>query len=414
MGEPKTAAESDSLRNERVAFLGKLGAFNRKEAYQLVRSHGGTPVDAADEHTTLLILGAEEFPFDEHPVLADSPLAESVAAGRCRVVNETDFQHRLGLLDVNHSEKRLYTPAMLADLLEVSVATIRRWHRRGLIVPVREVRRLPYFDFQEVASARQIARLVAAGTSPAAIENKLVQLAKLVPAVERPLAQLSVIVEGRNVLLRQGEGLIDSDGQLRIDFDALEPAGHASGIEPVVSFDATRFLADQPGTTGSEGDLADQLLAEASEFEEAGQLSAAAESLRAWLMAKGPSAEVTFQLAEMLYRLGDLTAARERYFMAIELNEDYVEARANLGCLLAELGDDELAVASFRGALRYHPDYPDVHFHLARTLDDQGLHEEAQESWHRFLELAPDSPWAEEARQRLGLPSAEPLDSAPF
>ena len=92
------------------------------------------------------------------------------------------------------------------------------------------------------------------------------------------------------------------------------------------------------------------------------------------LAAGGPSPEICFQLAELLYRLGDVTAARERYYMAIELDEDYVEARANLGCVLAETGQLELAVAAFQGALRYHSDYPDVHYHLARTLDDLGRH----------------------------------------
>ena len=79
---------------------------------------------------------------------------------------------------------------MLAELLGVPVAVIRRWHRRGLIVPVREVRRLPYFDFQEVATARRLAELLAAGVSPRAIEKKLAALARYLPGVERPLAQL--------------------------------------------------------------------------------------------------------------------------------------------------------------------------------------------------------------------------------
>ena len=79
----------------------------------------------------------------------------------------------------------------------------------------------------------------------------------------------------------------------------------------------------------------------AAELEEDGQLAEAAEMYRAAMAAGGPKAELCFQVAELLYRLGDLTAARERYYMAIELNEDYVEARANLGCVLAETGQRE-------------------------------------------------------------------------
>jgi tetratricopeptide (TPR) repeat protein len=100
--------------------------------------------------------------------------------------------------------------------------------------------------------------------------------------------------------------------------------------------------------------------------------------------------------------LGDLGAARERYYMAIELDEDYVEARANLGCVLAETQQHDLAAAAFTGALAYHPDYADAHYHLARTLDELGRRDEAEVHWRAFLDLTVDSPWALAATQRLG------------
>jgi len=287
----------------------------------------------------------------------------------------------LGLVEARQDVHRPYTPAMLADLLKVPVAVIRRWHRRGLIAPTREVRRLPYFDFQEVATARRLAELLAAGVSPRAIEKKLEVFARCLPNVARPLAQLSVIVRGKDILLRQGDGLIEPGGQLRFDFDAWE------GEPP-----PPRTLPLAP----------EQMCRLAAELEEDDQLAAAAEMYRAAMAAVGPNAEICFQTAELLYRLGELTAARERYYMAVELDEDYVEARANLGCVLAETGQHELAVAAFEGALRYHPDYADVHYHLARTLDEMQLRDRAEEHWRAFLAHAPDSPWAEEARQRLG------------
>jgi tetratricopeptide (TPR) repeat protein len=147
---------------------------------------------------------------------------------------------------------------------------------------------------------------------------------------------------------------------------------------------------------------ADQLRHMAAELEEAGELAEAADMYRAAMAAAGPDPETCFQLAELLYRLGDLTAARERYYMAIELDEDYVEARANLGCVLAETGQWELAVAAFQGALSYHGGYADVHYHLARTLDELGRRDEAEAHWRTFLAMTPDSPWAQQARVRLG------------
>ena len=93
------------------------------------------------------------------------------------------------------------------------------------------------------------------------------------------------------------------------------------------------------------------------------------EVYRAILFSGELTADDHFALAELLYLGGDLSAARERYYVAIELDEDFVEARSNLGCVLAEQGELALAEAAFRGALEYHPDYADAHYHLARLLD---------------------------------------------
>ena len=121
------------------------------------------------------------------------------------------------------------------------------------------------------------------------------------------------------------------------------------------------------------------------------------------LLAFGPSADGCFRLAETLFQLGDLGAARERYYMAVEMDQEFVEARASLGCVLVELGQLELGLSAFKGALEHHPEYPDVLFHTARLLDQMNRLEEAETHWKQFLDMAPKSPWADEARQRLGL-----------
>lgn len=394
---PSTEIETDSLAEKRVAFVGKLGGVTKREAMSIVREHGGFGVEKPSPGVDIIVIGADELPLTDQDNLLDDEIRTAAGEGRLEIISETQFWQRLGMVDGEQNIRRLYTPAMLADLLKVSVATIRRWHRCGLIVPSREVRRLPYFDFQEVATAQRLAQLLAAGASPAAIERKLAELSRYVPEVERPLAQLSVIVEGKQLLLRQGEGLIEPGGQLRIDFDALE-------LEPVDETDfepATLSLADHLAGEESQPESPAEMLEFAAQLEQRGQLKAAIEMHRAALAAGGPRPEVCFQLAELLYRIGDVAGARERYFICIELDEDYVEARANLGCVLAETGELELAVAAFQGALEYHQDYPDVHFHLARTLDEMDAPEEAERHWREFLELAPDSPWADEARLRL-------------
>jgi tetratricopeptide (TPR) repeat protein len=293
---------------------------------------------------------------------------------------------------------QLYTPAMLAELVGVKAPLVRRWTKRGWLIPAREIRKLPYFDFAEVATARRLWELRTAGASTADIERHLAALARYVPHIQRPLAELSLVIEGKHLLVRQGDELVEPSGQLRFDFSAADDQECAA--DPIDSCERVVSLDGRRKDVISHARPQDMLLA-AGELEDEGQLDAAADMLRAALAAGGPNAEVCFMLAELLYQLGDLTAARERYYMAVELDEDYVEARANLGCVLAETGEKELAVAAFEGTLEFHADYADVHYHLARTLDELGRAEPAETHWRAFLKLSPNSPWADEARLRL-------------
>ncbi|MDX1944854.1 MAG: tetratricopeptide repeat protein [Pirellulaceae bacterium] len=290
-----------------------------------------------------------------------------------------------------------YTAAMLAELVGVETARIRAWQRRGWLRPVAERHRLAYFDFAELAIARQLAALHRAGWRPAAIARKLAEIERRAPHLQRPLAELAIVLDGRQMLVREGDDLVEPSGQLRIDFDALDQP-KTDDDEPATIPSAASFLAGggEPSTASPE-----QLAQWAGELDEAGDLPGAAEMYRAALAAAGPRPELCFQLAEVLYRRGDLLAARERYYAALELDEDYVEARANLGCVLLETGERELAVAAFEGTLKSHEEYPDAHYHLARTLDELGRGDEAAQHWRRYLELAPDSPWAAEAEARL-------------
>ena len=400
MTTPEVDAGIGTISQRRIAFVGKLGGMNRREARELVRKHGGTMVDRVDPSVDLIVVGADVDPLDAPEALLDDWVAKASADGRVIVINETEFWQKLGLVEPEQEVGNLYTPAMLASLLDVPLATIRRWHRRGLIHPVRQIKKLPYFDFPEVASAKRLAQLIASGATPAAIENKLTQLAQLYPNLHRPLSQLSVIVEGRSVLLRQGGGLVEPNGQRRINFTSLDQGESES--------DQANFFKIEDAGESTDTKTLDQLLTPsefiemATEFEDNEDPDSAIQVYRAMSLEFGPSPSVCFRIAELLYQQMDLAGAKERYFMAVELDETFVEARASLGCVLVELEQRELALSSFRGALKHHPDYPDVHFHLARLLDDMGEDEQAATHWQSFLDLAPKSPWAEEARDRLG------------
>jgi tetratricopeptide (TPR) repeat protein len=409
--EGAAALADDSIAERRIAFVGKLGGVNRKEARRVVRRLGGIMVDRIDESVDMIVIGADVVSLDDTGQLLDDQVQQAVAEQKISVISETRFWQLTGVVESETDVEQLYTPAMLAELLQIPISTIRRWHRRGLISPSRQVKKLPYFDFQEVASARRIAGMVASGANPKQIENQLSQLTDLYPDVQRPLLQLSIIVEGRKVLLRDGAGLVEPGGQKRIDFgdessDAQEtmigPAtisiagSHGNSDEGLLdgSFDVQSFQA-------SENWSRQDFLRLAVELEDDNEIQTAIDVYRSMSLSLGPTADVCFRMAELLYQINDLPAARERYSMAVEFEAGFVEARANLGCVLVELGQVDLAMAAFAGALEHHPEYPDVHFHLARLLDDQNQPTKAWKHWAKFLELTPDGPWAEEARQRI-------------
>ena len=406
----------DLVAGKRILLVGRLGSMNRREATNVLQSYKATVVemprgkgDASQPQTDWgeladwVVIGAEVPPLGESELLPKS-LIEAAGRGEVELIHETELWQRTGLVELDQSVRGYYTPAMLADLLKVSVRVVRRWHRLGLITPVVTLHKLPYFDYAEVASAKRLAGWIAAGASPRAIERRLVELVQVLPGIRRPLDQLSILVEGKQVLLRQGDGLVEPGGQLRFDFEALDsPLGDSEGDAAdegsVVAFE----LPDQPPMLRPVGKPhRDPILAAAYPAEDADDLETAVDLYHTMLARDGARADLCFQIGELLYRMNFLVAARERYYMAIEIDPDFVEARASLGAVLSELGQDELAIAALRGALSVYDDYADVHFTLAKTLDKTGQSAEALPHWKRIIELAPESSWAEEARERLG------------
>jgi tetratricopeptide (TPR) repeat protein len=391
-----------------LAVVGKLASMSRRDAEKLIRERGGRVAArvGADVDTVIVsdqIADLSQVAADEE--LFDDAARSACQEGRLELVRESELWARLGMVDAQPGVERLYTPAMLADLLGVPISAVRQWHRKGALRATREVRRLAYFDFEEVRVARKLAALLAAGCSLSAINRKLDELARLLPDVPRPLADAAVVVEGRCLYIRRGGGLAEPSGQLLIDFDApqTEPEARRAATPVAISLAEVKAARQTQGRPGAAPPPlpAEELRSLAAELEEDGRRDQAIEAYRALLVSGEFSAEDNFFLAELLYRQGDLAAARERYYVAIELDEDYVEARANLGCVLMEQGDWPLAEAAFRGALEFHPDYADAHYHLARLLDRLDRHEEALAHWQTFVDLAPASPWADEAHDRL-------------
>jgi DNA-binding transcriptional MerR regulator len=293
---------------------------------------------------------------------------------------------------------RLYTVAMMADVLGAPPAAVRHWLRGGLLEPARRSGSIEWFEFPQLVVGRQLVRLLGAGFSLRDIDTKLAGLAPG-GAVEAARMAERIVADGRRLSIRHNDCLVSAGGQLQLGFytegltedlplDDAPPAAAHPGLATLaisVAVSADDLHDDDPHDLASVAEL----------------LDLAAEALRAVLQAQGPTAQVVFMLAELLYRAGDLTAARERYYATVELDADHLEARSSLGCVLAELGEHELALAALDGVLRQQPDYADAHWHLAGVLRDVGRESESQRHLRTFLALAPESPWATMARDRL-------------
>src|SRR5262249_41283042 len=178
--------------------------------------------------------------------LFDDALRARIASGEVEVLHESDLWTRLGLVESGPGTERLYTPAMLAELVRVPIAAIRQWHLPGPLQAKREVRRLAYFDFEEVHVARKLAQLLHAGCSLSAVNRQLQTLSRLLSDSPRPLTDPAVVVEGRRLFVRRGDGLAEPTGQLLIDFDVAKNIATDAGpvAIPFVAHDALRHSSE--------------------------------------------------------------------------------------------------------------------------------------------------------------------------
>ena len=350
---------------------------------------------------TLVVVGENELPLRTRPWRAfDAAVREAVERGTLEIISETQLWQRLGLVDREQHLHRLYTPAMLAGLLGVSVSVIRRWQRRGWIVPVREVRRLAYFDFQEVATARRLTELLAAGMSPAEIEKKLAALARYLPGVKRPLAQLSIIVEGKQLLVRQGDGLVEPGGQLRFDFGAgrrrttRRHAGVAWPAADILAFAdrAAHGLPATPGRDGATGRPVGRRGRPGGGGRNVSRGDGRRRAQRRDLLSAGRAA---------------LSAARPDRRARTLLHGHRAGRRLRRGAGQPGLraGRAGRARAGDRGLRRgagcITTTIPTCTITWAACWTKWVAADEAESHWRAFLRLAPDSPWADEARERL-------------
>jgi tetratricopeptide (TPR) repeat protein len=352
--------DSSALKSS-VAFTGRLACMTRAEAFEVVRKRGGTPSQEVTKRTKLLIVGELGWPLldDGRP---SNKLSRATAYG-IPVASERRFLEWIGKA-VPDGVHKTYAADQLAGLSKLSSDMIHELAQFGLLDE-----RGGHFGFRDLASARQIAKLLADGVRLSEIIRAVSQIRKWLPEVGLANVRLQVGPH-KSLEVEQPGGRTDKHGQ---------------------------FVLAVDGSQHNPDDLFDQ----AQSAEEAGNITEA-ESLYRILMKSDPTdVSAPFNLGNMLRADGRNVEAEALLRAATHVDPTFADAWYNLGDLLDELGRSEAAIECLRKAVRVKPDYADAMFNLALLLQRKNQFDEAANYWRRYLASDSQSDWAARARRSL-------------
>src|SRR5262249_50478162 len=209
-----TPAELDSSAlKSSVAFTGRLACMTRAEAFEVVRQHGGTPSQAVTKRTNLLIVGELGWPLldDGRP----SNKLNRAASYGIPVVSERRFLEWIGT-SVPESVQKTYSGEQLAALSKLSAATIQELGQFGLLDE-----RGGRFGFRDLASARQIAKLLTDGVRLSEIVRAVSEIRRWLPHVGLSNVRLHAGL-GNTLEVEQPEGRTDKRGQFLLAVGGLQ------------------------------------------------------------------------------------------------------------------------------------------------------------------------------------------------
>jgi tetratricopeptide (TPR) repeat protein len=357
-----TSIELDgSALKSAVAFTGRLTSMSRAEAFDVIRQRGGTPSPEVTKRTKILIVGELGWPLldDGRP---SNKLSRASEYG-IPAVSERRFLEWIGRA-VPDNVQKTYSADQLAALSKMSIGMIRELAQLGLMDE-----RNGRFGFRDLASARQIAKLLNDGVRLSEIIRVVSEIRKWLP--DAGLAGIRLHASAHSdVQVEQSGGRTDKYGQF------------------VFAVDDAR---DDP----------DDLFDRAHGAEQIGEM-AEAERLYRLLMKSDPTdASAPFNLGNMLRAAGRTVEAEVALRAATRANPLFAEAWYNLADLLDDQGRSEAAVDCLRKALVVSPDYVDAMFNLALLLQRKGAYAEAADYWRQYLASDRSSEWAARARRSL-------------
>ncbi len=352
--------DSSALKSS-VAFTGRLACMTRAEAFEVVRQRGGAPSETVTKQTKLLIVDELGWPLldDGRP---SNKLSRATAYG-IPVANERRFLEWIGKA-IPDSVQKTYSIDQIAALSKLSGDMIPKLAQLGLL-DERDGR----FGFRDLASARQIAKLLADGVRLSEIIRGVSQIRKWLPEVGLANVRLHAGA-AFSLEVEQPGGRTDQHGQFVLAVDRSQ---------------------NNP----------DDLFEQAQAAEDAGD-TVEAERLYRILMKSDPTdASAPFNLGNLLRASARNVEAEAALRVATCADPTFADAWYNLGDLLDEQGRSEAGIECLRTTLRVAPDYADAMFNLALMLQRNNRDAEAADYWRRYLASDRQSEWAARARRSL-------------
>jgi tetratricopeptide (TPR) repeat protein len=346
-----------------IAFTGRLGSMKRAEAFALVREHGGTPRRGVSKSTDQLVVGQLGW-----PLLADGRPSNSLARAQAygvAIVSERRFLEWIGR-GAADEEQRSYTAEQIASVSGLPVGVIGELAAFGVLDP-RDGR----YRFRDLAAARQVAELFAAGVTLSVITTSLHAIERWLP--DAGLARLKLYpAAGDAVLVEQLKGRTDHRGQFVLPIEEM---------------------ADNP----------DALFEEAQAAEEAHELAQAEKLYRRVMKLDPEDPAAAFNLGNLLRAAGRKVDAEKAYRVSIKTDPRFIEALYNLADLLDDQGRTKEAIGLLRKALDVNPAHADCLFNMAVLMQRLEDHREAADYWRRYLMVDASSEWAARAKRSLKL-----------
>ena len=333
----------------------------RAEAFARVRDHGGEPREGVTKQTDVLIVGELGW-----PLLDDGRPSNSLAQAKAYhvpIASERQFLEWLGGT-APEEEAKTYTVSQLAALSRLPKDVVDQLAMFGLIEA-----RGGAFGFRDLAAARQIAGLFAAGTPLSAITKSLSEIRRWLP--DARLSNLRLFPESSDrILVEQVKGRTDNTGQFVLDVDPP---------------------ADDPDTVFDEAQAA----------EENGDMAAAEQLYRRAMKIDPADPAAPFNLGNVLRAAGRHLEAESAYRAAVKANPGFARAWYNLADLLDDQRRTHEAVKCLIHALEADPDYADAMYNMALLLQRLERYADAAAAWRRYLDADGGSPSAAHARRAM-------------